>query len=117
MGASKKSSGKSDRKDESLVPITVFGETYTVRAEEDGSYIEQVARFVDTKMRTLSESTGTSDPLKVAVLAALNIADEYFKLEERHKEAEAELEAAAEELTKVLDESLREPTETSPAAS
>lgn len=118
MSASKKSTGKGAKdKEGSLVPITIFGETYTVRAEEDGSYIEQVARFVDTKMRTLSESTGTSEPLKVAVLAALNIADEFFKLEERYRASEAELEAATDELTRALDESLREPTETSPAVS
>lgn len=125
MSASSKRSGKADKADkpgkdkreESLVPVTIFGETYNVRADEDGSYIEELARYVDTKMRTLAESTGTSSPLKVAVLAALNIADEFFKLEQSQKSGEAEIAATTEELLKALDESLREPTQTSPALS
>lgn len=113
MSASKKA--KAQKKEANLVPITVFGQTYSVRAEEDSAYIESIARYVDTKMRTLAESTGTTDSLKVAVLAALNIADEFFKLEDEHRAAEAELAATTEELSKALDESLREPTQTSPA--
>jgi cell division protein ZapA len=109
---SKSDSGKSEG---SLVSVTIFGQSYSLRAEEDGTYVEDLARYVDTKMRTLSESTGTSDPLKVAVLAALNIADEFFKLEERHRSGEAQVEATARELLSTLEESLREPTQTSPA--
>lgn len=108
-------SGKPDSKEGSLVPIVIFGQTYSVRADEDGSYIEELARYVDTKMRTLAESTGTADPLKVAVLAALNIADEFFKLEQGQKAGQAEVVATTDELLKALDESLREPTQTSPA--
>jgi cell division protein ZapA len=115
MSASKKASSKTPKSDGNLVPITVFGQTYSVRAEEDSVYIEKIARYVDTKMRTLAESTGTTDSLKVAVLAALNIADEFFKLDEEHRAAERELLATTEELSKALDESLREPTQTSPA--
>jgi cell division protein ZapA len=110
-------SDRSGKKEGSLVPVVIFGQTYSVRADEDGSYIEELARYVDTKMRTLAESTGTSDSLKVAVLAALNIADEFFKLEQGQKSGEAEIAATADELTKALDESLREPTSTSPALS
>lgn len=121
--SSKRGNGKSDKagrtdknkKEESLVPVAIFGRTYKVRADEDGSYIEELARYVDTKMRTLAESSGTSDPLKIAVLAALNIADEFFKLEQGQKSGEAEIAATTEELLKALDESLREPTQTSPA--
>jgi cell division protein ZapA len=120
MSASSKRSTKADKpgredKEGSLVPVAIFGQTYNVRADEDGSYLEELARYVDTKMRALSESTGTADPLKVAVLAALNIADEFFKLEQGQKAGQAELAAATDELLEALDESLREPTQTSPA--
>jgi cell division protein ZapA len=106
---------ESAKSDASLVSVTIFGQTYSLRAEEDGSYVEDLARYVDTKMRTLSQSTGTSEPLRVAVLAALNIADELFKLEERHRAGEERVEATAKELLTALEESLREPTQTSPA--
>lgn len=118
MSDSGKRSGKggSGRKgDEPMLPVTIFGQTYKVRAEEDGGYLEQLARYVDTKMRTLSESMGSADTAKIAVLAALNIADEFFKLEARVTSGEAEVEATTGELVKVLEESLREPTQTSPA--
>jgi cell division protein ZapA len=108
----KSDSGKSEA---SLVSVTIFGQTYSLRADEDGTYVEDLARYVDTKMRTLSESTGASEPLRVAVLAALNIADEYFKLEDRHRAGEERIEATARELLSALEESLREPTQTSPA--
>ena len=104
-----------DKHDSSLVPVVIMGQTYTVRAEEDIGYIEELARFVDTKMRTIAEATGTTEPLKVAILAALNVADELFKAEENGRVADEELAARAAELVKSLEESLREPTQTSPA--
>lgn len=117
MSDARKRSHKSDhgKSDSSLVSVSIFGGTYSLRAEEDGTYVESLARYVDTKMRNLSESTGTSEPLRVAVLAALNIADEFFKLEERHRAGEARVEATARELVSTLEESLREPAQTSPA--
>jgi len=101
--------------DTSLVPVVIMGQTYKVRAEEDVAYIEELARFVDTKMRTIAEATGTSESLKVAILAALNIADELFKAEERERVSEKDLADRVHELAKTLDKSLREPTQTSPA--
>jgi cell division protein ZapA len=117
MSETRKRGSKSDsgKADGSLVSVTIFGQTYSLRAEEDGTYVENLARHVDAKMRTLSESTGTADPLRVAVLAALNIADELFKLEERHRSGEERVETTARELLTALEESLREPTQTSPA--
>lgn len=101
--------------DSSLVPVLIMGQTYKVRAEEDIAYIEELARFVDTKMRTIGDATGTSEPLKVAILAALNIADELFKAEERERTSDDDLAERVDELAKALDDSLREPTQTSPA--
>ncbi len=99
----------------SLIPVIIMGETYKVRAEENVAYIEELARFVDTKMATIAEASSQSEPLKVAILAALNIADEFFKAEEKARDADEELARRASVLEKTLEESLREPTETSPA--
>lgn len=104
-----------EKHDSSLVPVVIMGQTYKVRAEEDVGYIEELARFVDTKMQTIAETTGTSDSLKVAILAALNIADELFKAEERERSSDEELADRVEALVKTLDKTLREPTQTSPA--
>jgi cell division protein ZapA (FtsZ GTPase activity inhibitor) len=110
-----KQSKKAEKRGGSLVPVTIFGHTYKVRADEDGPYIEEIARFVDTKMKALAaESPGTTEHLSLAVLAALNIADELFKLEQRQKSAESILADATGEMLKALEDSLREPTQTSP---
>lgn len=106
---------KHDKQDSSLVPVLIMGQTYKVRAEEDVAYIEELARFVDTKMRTIADATGTAESLKIAILAALNIADELFKAEERERISEEDLTGHVGELVKTLEKSLREPTQTSPA--
>ena len=59
-------------------------ENERLRAEIDNlrtnkKYIEELARYVDSKMQTIAETTGTIDSLKVAILAALNIAHELLE--------------------------------------
>ncbi|HEV8376128.1 MAG TPA: cell division protein ZapA [Candidatus Polarisedimenticolia bacterium] len=66
-------------KNVNLVPVEIFGQTYNLRGEGDTSYITRLAAFVDQKMREVSDTTATVDSLKVAILAALNIADEHFQ--------------------------------------
>ena len=104
-----------ENQESTLVPVVIMGQTYKVRAEEDVAYIEELARFVDTKMRTIADATGTSESLKIAILAALNIADELFKAEERERLSDEDLANRVDELVKTLEKSLKEPTQTSPA--
>jgi cell division protein ZapA len=59
-------------------PVTIYGRTYHLRGGDDPSYLQELASIVDAKMREVAEATGTADTLKVAILASLNIADEYF---------------------------------------
>lgn len=59
--------------------VTIFGQTYHLRGGEDGAYLTELASIVDRKMREVVETTGTADTLKVAVLAALNIADDWLQ--------------------------------------
>jgi cell division protein ZapA len=115
MSEARKRSHKGGKSEASLVSVTIFGQTYSLRADEDSGYVEEAARYLDTKMRTLSESTGTSDPLRVAVLAGLNLVDELKKLQEQQRSVEEQVEATTRELLSAIDESLREPTQTSPA--
>jgi len=59
--------------------VTIFGRTYHLRGDGDGEYLVELADIVDRKMREVAEATGTADTLKVAILASLNIADDYLK--------------------------------------
>ncbi|MDQ1407704.1 MAG: cell division protein ZapA, partial [Acidobacteriaceae bacterium] len=58
------------------VKAQIFGQTYTISGELDEDYVLKLARFVDEKMRAVANATSTVDTQKVAVLAALAIADE-----------------------------------------
>jgi len=63
-----------------VIEIEIYGQKYRIRVkgEEDEKYIGHLTSYVDQKMREVAVKSKTVDVLKVAVLAALNIADEYF---------------------------------------
>ena len=74
-----------------LVQVEIFGQTYRLRADEDPEYVETLAAYVDGKMREISRQTTAVDTLKVAVLTALNIADDHLRLrpeDERRAQSE-----------------------------
>jgi len=68
---------------EKIFEVEIFGEKYKLKSEEEKSYILNLSSYVDQKMREVAEELGISDPVKVAVLAALSIADEKFLCEKR----------------------------------
>jgi cell division protein ZapA len=63
-----------------LVQVEIFGQTYSVKAGSDAAYVQKLAAFVDEEMKDVSRASGAVDSLRVAVLAALNLADECFRL-------------------------------------
>ncbi len=91
-----------------MIPVEIFGETYNVRGDEDSEYLADLARYVDAKMKSITSSGGSGNTLKIAILAALNIADEHFKLRREHEDSRVLLAEQANELTEVLDEVLGE---------
>lgn len=95
--------------DAQAAAVTIFGQTYHLRGDENGEYLEQLAGLVDRKMRDVAEATETADTLKVAILASLNLADEY--LQARRGEPAREDERIDERLARMvtmLDEALVE---------
>ena len=63
------------------ISVEIYDQTYHLRAH-DPEYIQKLATTVDSKMRAVSANGNTVDSLRVAVLAALNIADELMRLQE-----------------------------------
>jgi cell division protein ZapA len=59
--------------------VEIFGQAYNVRGEGDPNYLTELARFVDARMREVAAQVATVDPMKIAILAALNIADEFSR--------------------------------------
>jgi len=80
------------------IEVEIFGQTFTVTTEDDEQYVRVLASYVDQWMRQVEESTKTPVPLRVAIMAALSIADEYHKAIRR----EAEIRQEAERLSSLL---------------
>jgi cell division protein ZapA len=92
----------------SLVHVQIFGQTYAVKAGTDPTYVEKLAAFVDRQMTEVSRGAGAVDSVRVAVLAALNIADECFRLREEVAHAGDGYAARAAALAKELGSALGE---------
>jgi cell division protein ZapA len=89
--------------------VTIFGRTYHLRGAEDPRHLTDLASVVDGKMREIADHTGTADTLKVAILASLNIADEYLRSDaEDGTPAGARVEQALGRMVTMLDEVLAE---------
>jgi cell division protein ZapA len=89
-----------------LVHVQIFGQTYAVKAGTDPSYVERLAAYVDQQMTEVSRGAGAVDSVRVAVLAALNIADECFRLREEVTHAGDGYVAKAAALAKELGSAL-----------
>src|SRR5271157_4900102 len=89
------------------VRVEIFDQVYNLRGS-DADYILQLAEYVDSKMRAVSEQTATVDSVRLAVLAALNIADEYHLLKRRLETASPEARQRAVKLASALDEVLQD---------
>lgn len=97
-----------DKVDPNLVHVDIFGQTYTVRAGTDAGYVQKLAAYVDSQMIEVSRAAGAVDSVRIAVLAALNIADECFQLRAQEGEAERRAQAKAEVLARALGTALDE---------
>ncbi len=89
------------------IRVEIYNQTYNIRSDGDTEYIIQLAEFVDSRMREISSGTLTVDSLKVAILAALHIADELHRLKNMHEQADSQLAARSTECAEMLDRLLK----------
>jgi cell division protein ZapA len=89
------------------VRVEIFDQAYNLRGS-DPEYILKLAEYVDSKMRAVAEATNTIDTVRLAVLAALNIADEYHLLRKGQDNGATDLQKRAHLLADALDEVLHE---------
>jgi cell division protein ZapA len=87
------------------VRVNIYDQIYNLRGS-DAEYITKLGEYVDLKMRSVAEQTSTVDSLRLAVLAALNIADEYHILKKKYESIASDVNKRANNLAGALDEVL-----------
>jgi cell division protein ZapA len=91
-----------------VLKVNIYGTEYPIKGEVDVEYIRQVAEYVDRKMREVDQTTTAKSSLKVAILAALNIADELFRERDEKNSLAQNLETKLNGLSKMINENLKE---------
>lgn len=88
---------------ERLVEIKVFGQTYTVKTDAEEDYIQEVAKYVNEKMEEILKKTKSVSTLNVAILTALNIADDLLREREKRTALLREVGAKSKDLVEKID--------------
>ncbi len=83
--------------------VEIFGQDYKIKGVGDPVYINKIAGYVDRKMREIAHSSGIMSQSRIAILAALNIADELHQEKEKNKKSRQEIEKQAVELSDLID--------------
>jgi len=91
------------------IKVEIYDQAYTVRSDGDPEYLKLLAEYVDQRMREISSGTLTVDSRKVAILAALYIADELHQLRRAHEQADDQLATRSAECSELLDRLLKSP--------
>ncbi len=86
-----------------VIPVEISGQRYPIRSSLDPEYVARLAIYVDEKMRAAADSTPNGDALRLAVIAALNIADELFRCRDSGRAHDSQLAERAGELERLLD--------------
>lgn len=74
------------------IEVEIFNQTFIVNSEDDEHYVREIASYVDQRMRQMGESAKSAMPMRVAIMAALDIADEYHKALQRETDTQKEIE-------------------------
>jgi cell division protein ZapA len=90
------------------IRVVIYDQEYHMRGQLDPDYIHKLAKFLDGKMRSIAERTHTVDSLRVAVLAGLNIADEYHQMKARLDSLEKQVDERLHRCQEAVDQILRQ---------
>jgi cell division protein ZapA len=85
------------------IEIRVFGQTFTVKSEAEESHIQEVAQYVNSKIEEITKRTRTVSSLNVAILTALNIADDLLKEREKRMALLKEVGLRSKDLVEKID--------------
>ena len=93
-----------------IVTVEIMGQRYPIRSSLDLEYITHLANYVDQKIQSATEHSTGGDTVRIAVLAALNIADEYFRSRDNKASLGEALKQRADEIAQMVDRALQNET-------
>jgi len=83
--------------------IAIMGQKFMIKSDSDEDYVHRIAGFVDQRINEVMQSTKSVASLNVAILAAMNIADEFFKFQRNHDEKVSGAEKKIKDLIELID--------------
>ncbi len=86
--------------------VEIFGQEYKIKGVGDPHYIHRIAGYVDKKMREIAHSSGIMSQSRIAILAALNIADELHQEKEKEKNLQKEFGRKAARLGDLIEDKI-----------
>ena len=91
-----------------IVTVEIMGQRYPIRSALDIEYITHLANYVDEKIQSATELSTGGDTVRIAVLAALNIADEYFRARDTKTHFRNDLQQRVTEIEQIVDQALEQ---------
>ena len=86
--------------------MEIYGQRYSINGEADETYVKRLAEIVDKQMKSVATTMKTATPVKLAVLAAINLAHEWLESERRHQQGEADVERRMASLMDSIDQQI-----------
>jgi cell division protein ZapA len=91
-----------------VIRVEILGREYAVKSDEGEERVKKIAQYVNQKIKDISESTQTVSTMNAAILAAMNIANEYFQILEEKKNYRQDFESKAEHLISLIDDRIKQ---------
>ncbi len=90
------------------IRVNIFGSEYTLMSDNNENFVKEIARYVDEKMREIDKNQNINSSTRVAVLAALNVAEELFQERLYRTKLSDQLNEEAKKINLKLQEVLEE---------
>ncbi len=90
------------------IKVNIFGSEYSLVSEDGDTYVQDIARHVDLKMREIDKSQNLSSVLKIAIMAALNISEELFQERQYREKLLGQLNEEARKMNHLITEILED---------
>lgn len=89
-----------------VVTVEIQGQQYPIKTSLDASYVQRLAAHVDSRLRKAALAAPSADTVGLAILTALNITDEYFRVRDQQAAAEGSLAERTAALERIVDQAL-----------